>query len=81
MHIQIDVFKPSGKWYTGHDIYRDTDIQIYDPSFLQFIADNLPGHYEGGFVVVTDCEDGVGFHNTLYHYDNLPKPQNLSVRR
>lgn len=73
MHIQIDVYKPSGKWYTGQDVYHDTDIPLHDPSFARFIADNLPAHYNGGFVVVTDCEDGVGFHNSLHLYDSLPK--------
>lgn len=73
MHIRIDVYKPSGKWYTGHDVHSDVDIPLYDSSFNQFIASNLPGHYMGGFVVVSDCEDGDGFHNVLLHYDDLPK--------
>ena len=73
MHIRIDVYKPSGKWYTGQDVYHDTNIPLHDPSFARFIADHLPAHYDGGFVVVTDCEDGVGFHNSLHLYDSLPK--------
>lgn len=71
MHIRIDVYKPSGKWYTGHDVRNTVDIPMHDAAFKRFIVDNLPAHFSGGFVVVSDCEDGAGFHNVLYHYDDL----------
>ena len=71
MHIRIDVYKPSGKWYTGEDIHHNTNIQLYEPAFKQFVKDHLPAQYRGSFIVVTSCDDDPGFHNCLYRYDEL----------
>ena len=71
MHIRIDVYKPTGKWYTGHEVTNPFDIPLHDSRFNNFITDNLPAHFAGGFVVVSDCADGAGFHNGLLRYDDL----------
>lgn len=70
MHIRIDVYKPTGKWYTGHDVTAP-EIPLYKPEFNKFIRDNLPAQYGGGFVVVTDRDGSFGFHNHLFQMSDL----------
>lgn len=71
MHIKIDVYKPSGKWYAGENVRHNIDIPIYEPAFNEFVKEHLPAQYGGGFVVVTSCDDDPGFHNVLLRYDEL----------
>ncbi len=69
--IRIDVYKPSGKWYTGEVVTNEKDIPLHDPAFKTFIDTHMPAHYGEGFVVVTDCANGQGFHNHLFKYDPI----------
>lgn len=71
MHIRIDIYKPSGKWYTGHDVRHDANIPIHEPAFMRFVKEHLPAQYGGSFIVVTSCDDDPGFHNMLLRSSEL----------
>lgn len=73
MKLTIDVYKDSGKWYTGHTVTHTENIDIWDERFKEFIRDNLPAKIGEGFVVVKDVDrvPHDGFHNCLLRYSEL----------
>lgn len=72
MSITIDVYKSSGKWYTGETV-EGPDLDIWDPEFDQFIWDHLPARVSDGYIVVKDTGAGSGFHNCLLRYEDLKR--------
>lgn len=69
LHISIDVYKASGKWYTSGEAANPTDIPIWDEdTFREFLCSNLPARIGEGYIVVKDFPDGDGFHNHVYQY-------------
>jgi len=71
MHISIQVYKDTGKFYTNCEVTHPEDIPLWSDRFRKFIRDHLPAQYSGGFVVVNDMPDEKGFHCALYRIDDL----------
>lgn len=71
LHISIDIYKQSGKWYTGSEATNPTDIPSWEESFREFLCDNLPARIGEGYIVVKDFPDGEGFHNHVYQYADV----------
>lgn len=73
MKLTIDVYKNSGKWYTGDTVSSTEEYDIWDEKFKCFIRDHLPAKIGEGFVVVKDVDltKYPGFHCVLYRYSDL----------
>ena len=73
MKLEIDVYKDSGKWYTGHTVTYTENIDIWDERFKDFLRNNLPARIGEGFIVVKDVDhiSHDGFHNCLLRYSEL----------
>lgn len=70
MKLEITVYKPSGKFYSSCEV-ESPDIPYFKDEFVEFIRENLPAKYAGGYVVIRDLEDGDGFHNCLIKMEDL----------
>ena len=74
MEIEITVYKPSGKYYTSNIVNSDKEIPLWDDKFNEFVANNLPAIYSGGYITVADTKDDCkGFHSALYRFDEIIK--------
>lgn len=75
MEVTIDVYKDTGKWYTGETV-EGPDINLWEHAFEQFVWDHLPARIGDGYVVVKDTGKGSGFHNCILLYKNLKRCAN-----
>lgn len=71
LHITIDIYKETGKWYTQEVVAHPIDLKLWTEEFRQFIRSHITGQYSGGYVVIHDLPDGEGFHNALIKFDEL----------
>ena len=70
MKLEITVYKPTGKFYSSCEV-ESPDIPYFKDEFVEFVRENLPAKYAGGYVVIRDLEDGYGFHNCLIKMEDL----------
>lgn len=81
LHVSIDIYKPSGKWYAGGEATNPTDIPCWEETFKEFLLSSLPAHIGDGYIVVKDFPDSEGFHNHLYRYaDIVGENKNLFMK-
>lgn len=73
MKIAIDVYKATGKWYSGCIVIHEEDIPLWDPRFEALIRNSVPANIGEGYIVVSDAPDSdpMSFHNVLYRYENI----------
>lgn len=73
MKIAIDIYKDTGKWYTGCLVIHEENIPMWDPRFKALIRNSVPANIGGGYIVVSDAHDSdpMSFHNVLYTYQQL----------
>ena len=72
MEIEIVVYKGTGNYYTSGIAKCDKEIPLWEEEFKEFVANNLPALYSGGFVTVADTKDDCeGFHHALFRMDEI----------
>lgn len=72
MVLKITVYKGCGKYYTESIAHNNTEIPIIDDAFKDFVRDNIPAMYSGGYVVVTNADENSNhFYECLFKFDEL----------
>lgn len=70
MHLQITVYKDTGKFYTSCEV-TGPNISMFRDDFYEFIKRNLPSKCENGYIVVQDISYSSDFHNCLIKMNDL----------
>lgn len=70
MHIEILVFKETGKYYSSNECSSEDNIMLFEDEFMKFVYNNLPCILCNGWYIVTrdvyDDTNNDQFHTHMF---------------